>query len=142
PEGGVRRAADLDLVSLVAGARVASACAHQVDEVVAVEALPRPLARPRHGRLEAADRISPAFDVRVVGREHADILAGLLDDPADGLGRVGRGADLAADVLARAERELPEPLLGISESLVRGVELQQLTRHIYGAQLDDAELES
>ena len=41
--------------------------AHQVDEVVAVEALPRRLADAAHAVLEALERIAAALDVRPVG---------------------------------------------------------------------------
>src|SRR5687767_7776731 len=78
--------------------------AHQVDEVVAVEALLRALGRARHRVLEAADRVAAAFHVRVVRREEANLLADLLDDPADRIDRIRRDADLAPHVLARPER--------------------------------------
>src|SRR6266404_3806873 len=88
---------------------------HQVDEVVAVEALLRALGERGEALLEAAERVPPALDVRVVGGEEADLLARLLDDPAGGLVRVGRDADLAAHVLAREEREPTERLLVLAE---------------------------
>src|SRR5439155_7727192 len=91
--------------------------AHQVHEVVAVEAVLRPLPQPLDTLLEAPERVPPALDVRVVGGEQAHLLARLLDDPADGLVRVGRDADLAPHVLARAELEAPEPLRALAESV-------------------------
>src|SRR5690348_7272908 len=76
--------------------------AHQIDEVVAVEAALRNLIEPGEALLEAPERVPPSLDVRIVRREEADLLAGLLDDPAGRLVRVRRHAHLAAHVLARA----------------------------------------
>src|SRR5439155_17816772 len=69
------------------------------------------------------------------------LLARLLDDPADGLRRVRRRADLAPDVLARPERELPEPLLTLAEGLVRRVELAHPARQPDRTLFDHAEAE-
>src|SRR5438034_1612730 len=115
--------------------------AHQVDEVVAVEPLLRALVETRHALLEAADRVPPAFDVWVVGGEETDLFARLLDDPADGLRRVRRRTDLAPHVLARPERELPEPLLALAEGLVRRVELAHPARQPDRTLFDHAEAE-
>src|SRR5688572_7484865 len=51
--------------------------AHEVDEVVAVEALLDRVRRVAQRPLEPADRVPPALDVGVVGGEHADLLARL-----------------------------------------------------------------
>src|SRR5207247_7073220 len=116
--------------------------AHQVHEVVAVEAVLRPLPQPLDTLLEAPERVPPALDVRVVGGEEAHLLARLLDDPADGLVRVGRDADLAPHVFARAELEAPEPLIVLAESVHRGVELAHPARDPDRALLDDADPEA
>src|SRR5438876_11656303 len=91
--------------------------AHQVDEVLTVEPLLRQLAQPLQALLEALERVPAALDVRVVGREEADLLPRLPDDPADGLVRVGRDADLAPHVLARAQLEASEALLVLAEGV-------------------------
>src|SRR5216684_6509023 len=89
--------------------------AHQVHEVVAVEPLLRPLPEPLRALLEAPERVPPALDVRPVRGEQAHLLARLLDDPADGLVRVGRDADLAPHVFAWVEQEALQPLLVLAE---------------------------
>src|SRR5260221_126466 len=114
----------------MAGARAAIAApsstqpaAHQVDEVVAVEALPGVLVDSLRTRLEALDRIAAALDVRPVRREHAHVRTDLIDDPADRLGRIRRDTNLPLDVLAGLELELAQALLALGECLERGVEL-------------------
>ena len=64
-------------------------------------------------------RVPAAFDVGVVGGEQADLVAALLDDPAGVLVRVRRDPHLASHVLARAERQLLQPLLVLAERVVR-----------------------
>src|SRR6185312_4613745 len=58
--------------------------AHEIDEVVAIEALllHRADTSGVHRHLEALDRMAPALDMRVVGREQADLVARVGDDPA------------------------------------------------------------
>src|SRR5438045_3170087 len=75
--------------------------AHEIFEVRSVELLAHVLRRIAERRFEALQRLAATFDVREVRREHAHVVAGLLDDPADIFGRVRRGADLAAHVVAR-----------------------------------------
>src|SRR5262245_34310605 len=118
------------------------AAPHQVDEVVAVEALLLRLRGPFEARLEALDRVAAALDVRVVGREEADLVAGLLDDPADVLGRVRGRADLPPHVFARAELELLQPLLALAERLESGVHEAHPARHPGRPLLDHAEAQA
>src|SRR5690606_16619212 len=93
--------------------------AHEVEEVVGVEALAGVGVDVAgvEGRLEPLDRPAAALDVRVVGREQADLRPGLGDDPADVLGRVGGEADLPAYVLAGAQRQGPQALLVAAEGV-------------------------
>jgi hypothetical protein len=65
----------------------------------------------------------------------------LLDDPADGFGRVGRGADLTPHVLARPELEPAKALLVFGERFESRVELADPRGKPDRALLDDAELE-
>src|SRR5439155_22829525 len=74
--------------------------------------------------------------------EKAHLLARLLDDPADGLVRIGRHPDLTADVLARPEREAAEPLLVLAERVDGRVELADPAGQPDGALLDDADPEA
>ena len=72
--------------------------AHQVDEVVGVEALPNGVGRVTEAAFEALVRPAATLDVWEVGREHADVRTDLLSDPADVFCRIGCHADLAFDV--------------------------------------------
>src|SRR5262245_60935835 len=116
--------------------------AHQIDEVVAVEAVLPNLVEPGDALLEAPERVPTALDVGIVGREEADLLARLLDDPADRLVRIGRHANLAAHVLARAELKPAETLLVPAEGADRRVELAHPARDPRRPLLDDADLEA
>src|SRR5438552_2871732 len=80
--------------------------------------------------------------MRVVGGEEAHLLARLLDDPADGLVRVGRDADLAPHVFPRVELEALQPLLVLAEGGDRGVELAHPARDPHGTLLDYADLQA
>src|SRR6056297_2196762 len=85
--------------------------AHQVDEVVGIEAPADLLAAIAEALLEAFERSPTAFDVRVVGVEQQHVGTDLIGDPADVFGGVGRDPHLTLDELARAQRELLEPFL-------------------------------
>ena len=74
--------------------------AHQVDEVVGIEALHRLRAASGQGFVKALERRTATFDMRVVGGEHRHLRAGLGDDPAGVLMRIGRDAQLALGDLA------------------------------------------
>ena len=116
--------------------------AHQVDEVVVVEGVASGHVGVGERRLESLDRAAAAFDVRVVRGEQAHLGAGLLDDPPDVLGRVRRGPDLPAHVLARAHRELLQALLVAGERVERRLHLAHPRRHPDRALLDHADLEA
>src|SRR5438876_11378386 len=98
----------------------------------------------RHGRqapLEASERVPTAFDVRIVGREHADVVARLLDDPPRVLVRVRRHAHLAGEVLAWSELELLEAFLVPTEGVGGGVARPHQPGEPGRTLLDDAEAE-
>src|SRR3954471_22804539 len=55
--------------------------AHQVGEVAAVELRLLLVGAALHRFVETLEGIPPALGVRIVGAEHADVRAALLDDP-------------------------------------------------------------
>src|SRR4051812_6926540 len=61
--------------------------AHQVDEVVAVEALLEIFGHAFEAALEAADGVPATLHMRIVGREQAHLRTRLLDDPSRIFGR-------------------------------------------------------
>ena len=70
-----------------------------------------------------------------------EVGAGLLHDPADVLGRIGREAALAVHVVARPERQRLQALLVAVEGLEGGLHLAQPRRHPDGALLNDADVQ-
>src|ERR1700694_2062320 len=71
---------------------------------------------------EATQRISSPFHMRIVGREHADVVANLGDDPAGVLVRIWSDPNLPRDVLARWQLETSKPLLILGKGLLSRVE--------------------
>ena len=69
--------------------------AHQVHEIVAVEALDGARRSACETVVKPLERVAPAFHMREVGREQADLVATVGDDPADILMRIRRDAKLA-----------------------------------------------
>ena len=92
--------------------------------------------------IEATQRIAAAFDMGVVGGEHADLGSGLLDDPACRFGGIRRDPHLASHVVRRGEAQPLEPLLVAFERSECRVELAHEARYPDRTELDDAELES
>ena len=80
--------------------------------------------------------------MRIVGREQADLVARVGDDPAGILVRVGRDAHLPLHELAGLERHLLQPLLVLVEGVVRAIHVAHPARHPRGALLDHAELQA
>ena len=115
--------------------------AHQEQEVVDIERSAHVLAGVAQRRLEALDRLAPPFDVGIVRREHHQVGAALLDDPADVLGRVRREAHLSVDVLARAQRQRLQPFLVAVEGLEGRLHLTQPRRHPDRTLLDDPDVQ-
>ena len=75
----------------------------------------------------------------VVGGEQTHLGAGLRDDPADVLGRIGGEADLTPDVLGGPETERPQPVLVPGKSVKGCFHLSQPRRHPDGSLLDHAD---
>src|SRR4051812_18134135 len=75
--------------------------AEEVGEVAGVERVAAGLVGDGKAGVETLDRVAATFDVRVVRGEHRHLRPQLLDDPAGGLVRVRRRADLPPDELAR-----------------------------------------
>src|SRR5436190_375738 len=115
--------------------------AHQAREVPLVERIPLRRAPRRERRLEALERIPPAFDVREIRREHEELRPAALDQAADVLGRVRRHADLAANVVRRPHRQLADAALGAAERVLHDLETLEPGRHPHGAELDHADHE-
>src|SRR5581483_11424051 len=109
---------------------------HEIDEVVAIKTLARSLVRRGEARFEPLQRIAPAFDVRVVGREQHHFRPRFARDPGDVFRRIRRGADLAAHVVARLEAQLLQPFLVAPKRVGGAVEKAHPTRDPARALLD------
>ena len=130
-----------DLQAAAAGPLSRGGRTHQLGEVARVEALLRGAVHVTHRRLEARERIAATFGVWVVGREEEELLACVLDHPADGLGRERRELQLAPHVLARPQRKV-QRRFGAREHLLREVEPPHPRHHPHRSQLDAAAAQS
>src|SRR5580658_1653536 len=118
------------------------ALAHEIDEVVGVEA-------PLHGRwrggealLEALQRVTATFDMWIVGGEEADLLAAVGDDPAGVLMGIGGDANLAMDKIAGLHRHRLQALLVLVEGGEGRIHGPHPPREPGRALLDDADPEA
>src|SRR6185437_8436276 len=110
----------------------------QVAEVVGEEARLHRLALVRQAALETADRVAAAFRMRIVRREQIELRPGFADEGGNVLERIGREAQLVADLLGGLALHEREVRLRLRPDVGGVVQAADHVRDPAGAELDDA----
>src|SRR3954447_20493663 len=115
---------------------------HEALVVAGVEAITGRVGDAVHGRLEAGDRIPGALGVGVVRREEEQIVAALVDQPADVLARERGERQLPVHVVRGPLGQRLQRLLAATEARLADVEPAQPWHHPHRTLLDAPALQA